>query len=409
MDDERRDPKDTMEIVEGIDTEYKNVNEEDNSIYSKDSHNNIRKKSKRKRILSYLIVALIASLIGGLISSFIVMNYLHEGNLPDSEQGNQPYVTGNDANNDNPNAVSVAAQNAMSSVVGITAVEVQKFGPLQQEVDGVGSGVIVNSNGYILTNAHVVANGNAKELKVLFENGDEKSGKVLWHDAVLDLAMVKVDANNLPVATLGDSDKLEVGETAIAIGNPLGLDFQKTVTSGIISGLHRSINADGNVIEDLIQTDASINPGNSGGPLVNSRGEVIGINTAKIKSGEGLGFAIPINTVKPIIKQVIEKGDYKTVFMGITGVEVELYERQLGIDLAADKGVVIIETAQDSPASNANLKNGDVITKIDDQDIENMNQLKKSLYKYKKGDKAKLTIIRNGNEEKVEIEFNKLK
>ena len=200
-----------------------------------------------------------------------------------------------------------------------------------------------------------------------------------------------------------------MGEPAIAIGNPLGLEFQSTVTSGIISGLHRSINVEGNVIEDLIQTDASINQGNSGGPLLNSKGEVIGINTAKISSAEGLGFAIPINTVKPIIEQIIETGTYKTVVMGITGVEVELYERRLGIDLSADEGVVILEVVQNSPAHKAGLRNGDVITKIDNKSIENMSQLKKALYNYKQGDKAKLTIIRNGTEEILEIEFTQVR
>lgn len=306
-------------------------------------------------------------------------------------------------------AITIVAQDAMNSVVGITTRSLRQIGFFQQEVGGVGSGVIVDSNGYILTNSHVIDNGNAKHIRVLFDNGDEKEAKVLWYDSLLDLAIIKVDAKNLPVAKLGDSDKLLVGEPAIAIGNPLGLEFQSTVTSGIISGLHRSINVEGNVIEDLIQTDASINQGNSGGPLLNSKGEVIGINTAKISSAEGLGFAIPINTVKPIIEQIIETGTYKTVVMGITGVEVELYERRLGIDLSADEGVVILEVVQNSPAHKAGLRNGDVITKIDNKSIENMSQLKKALYNYKQGDKAKLTIIRNGTEEILEIEFTQVR
>ena len=158
----------------------------------------------------------------------------------------------------------------------------------------------------------------------------------------MDLAILKVNATGLPEATLGDSDNLEVGQLAVAIGNPLGLDFQRTVTSGIISGLHRTIRVDeSTIIEDLIQTDASINPGNSGGPLLNSKGEVIGINTAKIKTAEGLGFSIPINMAKTIINQVVKEGTYKTVFIGITGVDLELYERQLGVDLKADNGVIL--------------------------------------------------------------------
>ena len=380
----------------------------------KDNDRHERKKPKKKMLLSYFIVALVASMIGGLISSYIAPNYLFGEKEPASNdtttQGSNATQKTYNINNDNSSAVSVAAKKAMGSVVGITTVEIQRNFFTEQEVQGVGSGVIIDKNGYILTNSHVIGDGNAKEISVLFENGDKKAGKVLWYDSAVDLAIVKVDETNLPVATLGDSDNLEVGETAIAIGNPLGLEFQRTVTSGIISGLHRSIKVDeANVIEDLIQTDASINPGNSGGPLLNSRGEVVGINTAKIKSAEGLGFSIPINTVKPIIQQVIKEGTFKTVFIGITGVEVELYERQLGVDLKADNGVIVIEVAPNSPASKANLQSGDVIQKIDNEKVETMNQLKKTLYKYKKGDKATLSIIRNGVERKVDIVFSDLR
>ena len=408
MDDERKDIENTNSSTVYYDSQEDKFIGGSPSI---DNEKGEKKKSKRKRLLSYFAVALVASLIGGLMSSYIVPKYVYGGN-GDAPKTEESYSTGKtyNINGDTGSIISLAAKKAMSSVVGITTVEVQRFGFMEQEVDGVGSGVIINSNGYILTNSHVIGDGQAKEITVLFENGDKKPGKVLWYDTTLDLAMVKVEATNLPVATLGDSDKLEVGETAIAIGNPLGLEFQRTVTSGIISGLHRSIRVDeSTIIEDLIQTDASINPGNSGGPLLNSKGEVIGINTAKIKTAEGLGFSIPINMAKPIIDQVIEKGTYKTVFIGITGVDLELYERQLGVDLKADNGVVVLEVAPNSSASKAKLQNGDVITKIDDQDIANMNSLKKALYKYKKGDKAKLAIVRNGEKAKVDIEFNHLR
>ena len=410
MDEERRYPEETMEIIEGIDMEY-DESEKDISeyVYEESREEKKEKKPKKNRIISYIVVALVASLIGGIISPFIVLKYMEKNNMLNDH--NSPTFGISDVleSGEKIDAITIVAQDAMNSVVGITTRSLRQIGFFQQEVGGVGSGVIVDSNGYILTNSHVIDNGNAKHIRVLFDNGDEKEAKVLWYDSLLDLAIIKVDAKNLPVAKLGDSDKLLVGEPAIAIGNPLGLEFQSTVTSGIISGLHRSINVEGNVIEDLIQTDASINQGNSGGPLLNSKGEVIGINTAKISSAEGLGFAIPINTVKPIIEQIIETGTYKTVVMGITGVEVELYERRLGIDLSADEGVVILEVVQNSPAHKAGLRNGDVITKIDNKSIENMSQLKKALYNYKQGDKAKLTIIRNGTEEILEIEFTQVR
>ena len=256
---------------------------------------------KNRNIWSYFIVALVAALIGGTISMYIAPKYIYGKLLPTPEI----YANGTSGAKEGVNitptedisAVQAVAKKSMGSVVGITTVQVQRRFIWEEEVSGSGSGVIISPNGYILTNSHVVGDGEAKDINVLFENGDQMPGKVLWNDAYLDLAIVKVNATGLPAADLGDSDTLEVGQLAVAIGNPLGLDFQRTVTSGVISGLNRSIRVENTVIEDLIQTDASINPGNSGGPLLNSKGEVIGINTVKIRSdaAEGLGFAIPIN------------------------------------------------------------------------------------------------------------------
>lgn len=218
--------------------------------------------------------------------------------------------------------------------------------------------------------------------------------------------MVKVNKKNLPVAELGDSDEIYVGQTAVAIGNPLGLDFQRTVTSGIISGLNRSIQVSRfNVMEGLIQTDASINPGNSGGPLLNGEGKVIGINTAKIQTGEGLGFSIPINLVKPVIDEIINDGSFKNVYIGFTGSEVKVYEVQMNVDLPADEGVVIIEILPNSPAVESGLKPLDVITRVDDEKVTNMSNLRKTLYNYRIGQKAVLTINRNGEILKIPIKF----
>ncbi|WFA08250.1 trypsin-like peptidase domain-containing protein [Tissierella sp. Yu-01] len=366
----------------------------------------VRKPAKNKKgfrgsAISYICLALVCSLLGGFTSSFLAPKLFPGTSTEYSAQA----ITIN--TNDNLSTVSAVAKKAMGSVVGITTVETQLIWPFSaRDISGVGSGVIVHSDGYILTNSHVIANGNAKELKVLFENGEQVNGTVLWNDSTLDLAIVKVNVTNLPVADLGDSDSLEVGEIAIAIGNPLGLEFERTVTSGIISGLNRDVSVEnGVVIENLIQTDASINPGNSGGPLLNGKGEVIGINTAKISSGEGLGFAIPINEVKSIAQQIIETGTYKTVFMGIKGIALTEYENRLGVDLSADTGVLILEVESDSPAAKSGLQSGDIITKIDDKEVEDMSQLKKTLYNYKQGDKANLSVIRNTEKQNIEIEF----
>lgn len=370
---------------------------------------------KRRGFFSYFIIALIGAVIGGLITSYIAPTYLYGKILPVPniyQQGTYPNTVQkiNITPSDDIQAVEAVAKKAISSVVGITTIQVQRQFIWEQEVEGIGSGVIIDSNGYILTNSHVIADGRAKSINVLFENGDVLPGKVLWNDPTLDLAILKVDAKNLPEAELGDSDSLEVGQLAVAIGNPLGLDFQRTVTAGVISGLNRSIRIDQyNIMENLIQTDASINPGNSGGPLLNAKGEVIGINTAKVQTGEGLGFAIPINLTKPIIEEVIKTGNFQTVYMGIYGYEVKAYERQVGADLGVDSGVVILEVAAGSPAEKAGLKQLDVIISMDNQPIENMSQLKRMLYNYKQGDKVTLVIVRNGSRMEINIEFTETK
>ena len=183
-------------------------------------------------------------------------------------------------------------------------------------IKGIGSGVVVHPFGYILTNDHV-AGGNPSSISVVFSDGTELEGRTLWSDPTLDLAMAKVEAeNDLVYAPLGNSEDLAIGETVVAIGTPLALQFQHTVTSGIISGLNRTVkiptNLGENFMEDLVQTDASINPGNSGGPLVNIRGEVIGINTVKVTRAEGIGFAIPIDVAMPIIRHFVEEGEFVT-------------------------------------------------------------------------------------------------
>ncbi|TJX13074.1 trypsin-like serine protease [Tissierella creatinini] len=383
------------------------INENINEVVNEEP---IKKQEKKKKgfkgsAFSYIALALVCSLLGGFASYFVAPR-LFAGAYPTSTPYQADSITIN--TNDDLSTVSAVAKKAMGSVVGITTVETQVVWPFnEQDVSGVGSGVIIDSNGYILTNSHVVADGNAKEITVLFENGEQVIGSVLWNDATLDLAIVKVNVNNLPVAELGDSDDLEVGEIAIAIGNPLGLEFERTVTSGIISGLNRSVTVENRVvIDNLIQTDASINPGNSGGPLLNGKGQVIGINTAKISSGEGLGFAIPINEVKAISQQVIEHGSYNTVYMGIKGVATEEYQSRLGVQLSTDKGIVVVEVESGSPAYKAGLQSGDIITKLGQVEVNNMSELKRALIKYQQNDKENLSIIRNTQEMVLEIEFS---
>jgi serine protease Do len=293
----------------------------------------------------------------------------------------------------------------MPSVVGITTITVEQdifFGIRKGE--GVGTGVIVDNRGYILTNSHVINDGKTEEVKVLLYDGRTLKADVLWQDPLLDLAIVKVNAQNLPVASLGNSDQLTVGELTIAIGNPLGLAFERTVTSGIISGLERSIALNEiESIEGLVQTDASINPGNSGGPLLNAKGEVIGINTAKIQTGEGLGFAIPINTAKPIVDEFIKKGEFTKVYLGIKGDNVQRYIMQYGNNLGTEQGVLVYKVYSNSPVSRGGIKEGDVILAINNKNISTMGQLVRQLYQYRPGDKVKIEILRAGKKITREI------
>ncbi len=364
-----------------------------------------KKKRKNKTLFfTIIIISLISAMIGGVIGAYIAPMYLF---------GKYPYIHESTekvqiiAKDSELNVVSAVAQKAMPSVVGITTVSLQRdslYG--SRKAQGLGTGVIVDSRGFILTNAHVIDNGQAEEVKVLLNDGETLEAEVLWNDPLLDLAVIKVDAANLPVADLGESDNLAVGEIAIAIGNPLGLTFERTVTAGIISGLNRSVPvSEYESIDGLIQTDASINPGNSGGPLLNAKGEVIGINTAKIQSGEGLGFAIPINTAKPIVDEFIQKGEFKKVYLGIRPYDVKQVEASYGDIPEVDSGVFIWRVYQDSSAHRAGISKGDVLVSLGGVEIISVQQLLKELYKYRPGDETTLQVVREGERIKLKVKF----
>ncbi|MGN1349405.1 MAG: S1C family serine protease [Anaerovoracaceae bacterium] len=314
---------------------------------------------------------------------------------------------------DSLNAASAIAKKVMPSVVGISTVSQTYtqtiFGLQQGTQKGVGTGLIVTEDGYILTNSHVVDDGNSESITVDLFNGAEYTGSVLWSSQDLDLAIVKIDAKGLTAAELGDSDDVEIGDYAVAIGNPLGMNFERSVTQGIISGLDRTITTTDsstgstNKMEGLIQTDASINSGNSGGPLINSDGEVIGINSAKASSAEGLGFAIPINTALPIIEEIKESGTYEQTYVGISGMNVAAVKSKYQTDFKADSGIYLVQIYTNSPASKAGLQEGDIITAIDGTDVEDMSAFKKQLVKYRPGDKVKLTVERDKQNITVEV------
>ena len=357
---------------------------------------------KRRGIGLTVLICIITSVLTSLLTIVVMKNNI--GNMNNDTSSKEIIV--NDTGK-SQNIYHAVSDKAMPSVVGITTttISTDNIFAIPTQSEGVGTGVIVDSKGYILTNSHVVSDGQAADVKVLFNDGSTTSGKVLWNDAKLDLAIVKVDKTGLTVAELGDSDKVRVGDIAIAIGNPLGLEFQKSVTQGIISGLDRSIQTEKETMTGLMQTDASINPGNSGGPLLNEKGQVVGINSAKVSSAEGIGFSIPINTAKPIIEQVIKSGNFEKVTLGIKGLDVTTFETATGTDLAADEGVYIAEVVQNTPAQKAGIQTGDVIVKIGDTETPTMTDLNKVLYKFKSGQSTKITLNRSGKEITVDVKF----
>ncbi|MDF2989360.1 MAG: peptidase and chymotrypsin/Hap [Eubacterium sp.] len=311
--------------------------------------------------------------------------------------------------------VAEIAKKVGPSIVGIK-MSVQStrqsafYGSRSSTSDSEGSGIIFTKDGYIITNYHVVQYADPKSgasnstLTVYLPDKREAKATFIGGDSDNDLAVIKIDLTNLPVAELGDSSEVEVGDPAVAIGNPLGMEFAGSVTYGVISALNRQLDTGDNSMS-LIQTDAAINPGNSGGALVNSKGQVIGINSAKISvtGVEGLGFAIPMNTAKPIVEQLKEYGYVKgKPLMGISAQEVtENYSRMYGLPV----GIYISEVSAGGAAEAAGIKKGDVLIKLAGSKIETMSDLDAVKKKHKAGDTVDAVVSRDGTQVSVKITF----
>jgi Do/DeqQ family serine protease len=274
--------------------------------------------------------------------------------------------------------------------------------PEQQIQQGTGSGFIISDDGKIITNSHVVEGAN--QVTVHLKDGRVLEGKVLGSDSLTDLAVIQIEAENLPVLKLGNSDDLIIGEWAIAIGNPLGLD--NTVTTGIVSATGRSSSqiGVGDKRLDFIQTDAAINPGNSGGPLLNAKGEVIGINTAIIKNAQGLGFAIPINRAAEIAQTLIAEGKVEHPYIGISMVSLneqtktQINQQNQGLNLTNEEGVFIAKVMPNSPAQRAGLRTGDIIIGIEGTEVKESSQVQRQVASRKVGSELTLNIRRNNQE-----------
>ena len=422
--DSDKDIKDKENIESNNDTKQTNIDETqqlniDNEINSKDevkkdddknfsdvksksskeSNDNsknkkVKKKSGFKRGIALVAGAVIVAILGGAIGAGGVY-YAFKNSIPVSTLENNSNTSVNPPafkGEDGALTVPQVVEKVTPAVVGVSTkslVRDQFFNVKEQE--GLGSGFIINEDGYVVTNYHVI-NG-AQEVKVIFSDGKEVNAKVVNYDAERDIAVIKItDDVKMPgIAQLGDSSTVKAGEEVIAIGNPLGKEFSSTVTKGIVSSPNRKMKTENGNVLDYIQTDAAINPGNSGGPLINSKGEVIGINTAK-KVGEdieGIGFAIPINEVKTRLGSLSKP----ILKLGITARTVT---PELAKENKLEEGVYVVGVQEFSPAEKAGLKIGDLIVEFGGKRVKPLEELNQVKSQYNDGDSVPVEIIRDG-------------
>lgn len=422
--DSDKDIKDKENIESNNDTKQTNIDETqqlniDNEINSKDevkkdddknfsdvksksskeSNDNsknkkVKKKSGFKRGIALVAGAVIVAILGGAIGAGGVY-YAFKNSIPVSTLENNSNTSVNPPAfkvEDGALTVPQVVEKVTPAVVGVSTkslVRDQFFNVKEQE--GLGSGFIINEDGYVVTNYHVI-NG-AQEVKVIFSDGKEVNAKVVNYDAERDIAVIKItDDVKMPgIAQLGDSSTVKAGEEVIAIGNPLGKEFSSTVTKGIVSSPNRKMKTENGNVLDYIQTDAAINPGNSGGPLINSKGEVIGINTAK-KVGEdieGIGFAIPINEVKTRLGSLSKP----ILKLGITARTVT---PELAKENKLEEGVYVVGVQEFSPAEKAGLKIGDLIVEFGGKRVKTLEELNQVKSQYNDGDSVPVEIIRDG-------------
>jgi len=320
-----------------------------------------------------------------------VLHLLSNENLNSESPGSAPTVDDADLLDAYSAAVVQASEKISPSVVNVE-VQHQHKGREPRHSKGSGSGFIFTPDGFILTNSHVVH--RADRIEVTLSDGRRYPARVVGDDPDTDLAVIRIDAPKLPAAQLGDSNKIRVGQLVIAVGNPYG--FQCTVTAGVVSAMGRSLRSNtGRLIDDVIQTDAALNPGNSGGPLVNSRGEVIGVNTAIILPAQGICFATAINTAKFVAVRLMRDGRVRRSYLGVGGQNVPI-SRALArhLSLATASGVLVLSVEKDSPAEKAGLREGDVIVAMDGTAIQGVDDLHACLTDQKIGAESELTVIR---------------
>lgn len=372
----------------------------------KHMNNENRKHTKLNKIISIIAVAAVFTMVGtGIGASSIRSNAL-------AESENAPAVEDADRSYESP-AISVYEKCA-DSVVGVTTYVqrwVRSTGEVEKSPLDEGSGVVISDDGYILTNNHVIEKGSYFD--VLLPNGETAEAKLIGADSGTDIAVLKVENQTLKAIEIGSSSELKIGETVIAIGNPGGSMFANSVTQGIVSALERNVNRAFTRTVNTIQHDAAINPGNSGGALLNSRGQLVGINTLKYTGSpyssttyEGLGFAIPIDTAMPLAQQIIEFGEVRRPALGITCGTFAGPDEP--IESYPPASVVISDVVKDGPADEAGIEALDFITSVDGQRIKSLNDLTAILDSHKEGDKIKVTVLRYDDTKTIVALLNSL-
>ena len=308
-----------------------------------------------------------------------------------------------DNSNFNSNQIDVAGISSYENLISTCKPAVVGIASLGGRYKSIGTGVCINSGAYILTNNHVVENGNV--INLYLSDGSTANASIVWTDASSDLAMLKSSVE-IPYLPLAKSGSYKSGDEVVAIGTPLDLAFKHSATKGIISAINRTISVDNNYGEstlyNLIQHDASINPGNSGGPLINMKGEIVGINNVKVTDAEGMGFAIPVDTFKPVIEKISTNGTYDTAYMGVFGFDNQL--KNIGKNA---NGYYVQNVCVGSVADKSGIKAGDVIVSLDAKPINFAKDLKIALYEHNVGDVVKIGIVRDGNLEIREVSLEK--
>lgn len=376
-----------------------NLNQKnENNSYNSERNRKPRKKGGGMGKIIALVVS--CSLLGGVAGSgltYVMMN----NEVDTTQQNTVSNVNTADVSfkNDSTLSITEAFEKVAPAVVTVSTKGVTSNGFFQQQYEGVGSGFIINEDGYILTNYHVIE--GASEISVTLSDNTTVAAKVVNYDENQDVAMLKITDSDVKipaVVELGDSDQLRQGESVIAIGTPLSTNLSQTVTNGIVSALNRNVETESGVMQNLIQTDASINPGNSGGPLVNTRGQVVGINTMKATGTdtEGIGFAIPINDISDKIESLSKP------ILNL-GISIRTVDETLANKLSMEQGLYVVEVNEFSPAEKAGVKPGDLIVKVDGQRVKTFDELKEIKNSKNDGDTITLEVIRDGKTKTLNV------